>query len=117
MKNAINGVHEWLTELVAYITKIANGDMTAHRWPKLPIRTRFMSGWFAEDQHQRPGGRHRHAGQGCRDGRLGTRSDASKHQGDYRKIVEGINQTLDTIVEPLKARPKTPARWPLLPKN
>jgi methyl-accepting chemotaxis protein len=37
------------------------------------------------------------------DGRLGVRSDTSKQQGAYRKIVEGINQTLDTIVEPLKA--------------
>jgi methyl-accepting chemotaxis protein len=37
------------------------------------------------------------------EGRLGVRADISKHQGAYRKIVEGINQTLDTIVEPLKA--------------
>jgi methyl-accepting chemotaxis protein len=37
------------------------------------------------------------------EGRLSVRSDISKHQGAYREIVEGINQTLDTIVEPLKA--------------
>jgi methyl-accepting chemotaxis protein len=37
------------------------------------------------------------------DGRLGVRSDTGKQQGAYRKIVEGINQTLDTIVGPLKA--------------
>jgi methyl-accepting chemotaxis protein len=37
------------------------------------------------------------------DGRLGVRSDAGKQHGAYRKIMEGINQTLDTIVEPLKA--------------
>jgi methyl-accepting chemotaxis protein len=37
------------------------------------------------------------------DGRLGTRAEAGKHLGDYRKIVEGINQMLDTIVGPLKA--------------
>jgi methyl-accepting chemotaxis protein len=36
-------------------------------------------------------------------GKLGVRSDASKHQGAYRKVVEGINQTLDIVVEPLKA--------------
>jgi len=36
------------------------------------------------------------------DGRVGTRADASKHQGDFRTIVEGINKTLDTVVEPLK---------------
>jgi methyl-accepting chemotaxis protein len=36
------------------------------------------------------------------DGKLGTRADASKHQGDYRKIVQGVNDTLDTVVGPLK---------------
>jgi methyl-accepting chemotaxis protein len=35
-------------------------------------------------------------------GRLGVRSDVNRHHGAYRKVVEGINQTLDVIVEPLK---------------
>jgi methyl-accepting chemotaxis protein len=35
------------------------------------------------------------------EGRLATRADASKHQGDYRKIVEGMNQTLDAVIGPL----------------
>ena len=34
-------------------------------------------------------------------GQLGVRADASKHQGDYRKIVQGINDTLDNIVLPV----------------
>ncbi len=34
-------------------------------------------------------------------GQLATRADASKHAGDYRKIVEGVNATLDAIVAPL----------------
>jgi len=35
------------------------------------------------------------------EGRLDTRADASKHQGDFRKIVEGINKTLDNVVGPI----------------
>ena len=35
------------------------------------------------------------------EGKLSTRADASKHQGDYRKVVEGVNQTLDAIIGPL----------------
>lgn len=35
-------------------------------------------------------------------GKLGARADASKHHGDFRKIVDGINRTLETVVEPLK---------------
>ena len=35
------------------------------------------------------------------DGKLATRADASKHQGDFRKIVEGVNNTLDAVIGPL----------------
>jgi methyl-accepting chemotaxis protein len=39
-------------------------------------------------------------------GRLGFRADASRHQGDFRKIVQGVNYTLDTIVGKFDAIPK-----------
>ena len=35
------------------------------------------------------------------EGRLDTRADASRHQGDYRKIVEGVNHTLDAVIAPI----------------
>jgi methyl-accepting chemotaxis protein len=35
------------------------------------------------------------------DGKLATRADATKHLGDYRKIVEGVNNTLDSVIGPL----------------
>jgi methyl-accepting chemotaxis protein len=35
------------------------------------------------------------------EGRLSTRADASQYQGDYRKIVEGVNNTLDAVIGPL----------------
>ncbi|MGZ8181893.1 MAG: HAMP domain-containing methyl-accepting chemotaxis protein [Methylobacter sp.] len=37
------------------------------------------------------------------EGRLDTRADAAKHHGDFRRIVEGVNDTLDGIVEPVNA--------------
>jgi methyl-accepting chemotaxis protein len=39
---------------------------------------------------------------GAKEGKLGTRADAAKHPGDFRRIVEGINKTLETIVDPLR---------------
>ena len=36
------------------------------------------------------------------EGKLETRADASKHGGDYRKIMEGVNKTLDSVIEPVK---------------
>jgi len=35
------------------------------------------------------------------DGKLATRADATKHQGDFRKIVQGVNDTLDAVIGPL----------------
>ncbi len=35
------------------------------------------------------------------EGKLDIRADITKHEGDYRKIVEGINATLNAIVAPL----------------
>ena len=37
------------------------------------------------------------------EGKLATRADAAKHQGDFRKIVEGVNSTLDAVVKPIRA--------------
>jgi len=45
--------------------------------------------------------------QAAADGELATRADASKHQGDFRKVVDGVNNTLDTVVAPLKAAAET----------
>jgi methyl-accepting chemotaxis protein len=35
------------------------------------------------------------------DGNIQTRADVGKHHGDFRKIIEGINATLETIVTPI----------------
>jgi methyl-accepting chemotaxis protein len=102
MKNSVNGVQEWLTDLVTFVTKIANGDMTAsmdeaseqdeiHEWLavlKTRIEALVTDGQLMSQAVQR--------------GQLGVRSDPGRHQGAYRKIIEGFNQTLDIIVEPLK---------------
>ncbi|MGQ0597517.1 methyl-accepting chemotaxis protein [Aquabacterium sp.] len=37
----------------------------------------------------------------ARAGMLDTRSDATAHSGDFRRIVEGINATLDAVIEPV----------------
>ncbi len=53
------------------------------------------------------------------EGKLAIRADAGKHKGDYRKIIEGFNKTLDTVIGPLNvaaeyvdkiAKGETPAK-------
>ena len=36
------------------------------------------------------------------EGKLNTRADASKHSGDFKKIVEGVNQLIEAMVKPIQ---------------
>ena len=40
------------------------------------------------------------------DGKLATRADATKHQGDFRKIVQGVDDCLDAVIGPLNVAAK-----------
>ncbi|MEI6745711.1 MAG: hypothetical protein WCL34_07100, partial [Methylococcaceae bacterium] len=84
MKQAVNGVHGWLSDLVAYVTKIANGDMTAemakasnddqiHEYLIL-MRESIKS--LVSDATL--------LSVAAVEGKLATRADATKHQGDFR---------------------------------
>ncbi len=37
------------------------------------------------------------------EGRLDVRADAAKHRGDYQKVIQGFNDTLDAVINPLRA--------------
>jgi methyl-accepting chemotaxis protein len=39
--------------------------------------------------------------EGAVEGKLNIRADVSQHQGEYRKVIEGINNTLDAVIGPL----------------
>jgi methyl-accepting chemotaxis protein len=101
MKEAVNGVHSWLTDLVKYITRIANGDTTAtmdkasdkdqiHEGLVL-LRSSLCALTVDADM----------LAKAAVEGKLAARADASKHQGEFRKVVEGVNHTLDAVIGPL----------------
>ncbi|MCX5814809.1 MAG: methyl-accepting chemotaxis protein [Proteobacteria bacterium] len=106
MKDSINGVHAWLSELIAYVTKIANGDLTAtmskasgddqiHEWLLL-MKENIHA--LVEDANM--------LSKAAVEGKLATRADVSKHQGDFQKIVQGVNDTLDSVIGPLNVAAK-----------
>jgi methyl-accepting chemotaxis protein len=106
MKQAINGVHGWLTDLVAYVTKLANGDMTAtmgkasnedqiHEYLVM-LRQNIQN--LVADANM--------LSKAAVEGKLATRADASKHQGDFRKIVQGVDDCLDAVIGPLNVAAK-----------
>jgi methyl-accepting chemotaxis protein len=101
MKDAINGVHSWLQELIAYVTAIANGDMNAkmgkasaddqiHEF--LMLLKANINGVVTDADA---------LVKAALEGKLSVRADVARHQGEYRKIVEGLNNTLEAVVGPL----------------
>ncbi|MBM3203993.1 hypothetical protein FJZ55_08840, partial [Candidatus Woesearchaeota archaeon] len=106
MKLAINGVHAWLTHLIDFVTRIANGDLSAqmdkasssdqiHEW--LMLLKRNINSVVRDAAT---------LSQAIVDGDLQKRPDIAGYQGDYRLIMEafenaftGLNDTLYQIVD------------------
>jgi methyl-accepting chemotaxis protein len=44
------------------------------------------------------------------DGRLSERADASRHQGEFRRIIDSINKTLNAVIEPVQEASQVVAR-------
>ena len=101
MKEAVNGVQQWLTDLIAFVNGVANGNLTVHvdkasdqdqvhEWLML-LKANIAA--LVADANM--------LAKAAVEGKLATRADAGKHQGDYRRIVEGVNNTLDSVIGPL----------------
>ena len=101
IKNNLNTCIGWFKELVAYITAMANGDMTAtmnkasakdqiHEWLTL-LKTNLGAVVGDTDTLVKA----------AAEGKLSVRADAARHRGEYRRIVEGLNNTLEAVVAPL----------------
>ncbi|WNV05105.1 methyl-accepting chemotaxis protein [Candidatus Methylospira mobilis] len=101
MKDAVNGVHGWLKELIAYVTRIASGDLTAemskasdddqiHEYLVL-VKNNITA--LINDANM--------LSVAAVEGRLSTRADANRHQGDFRKIIQGFNDTMDAVIGPV----------------
>jgi len=105
MKDSVNGVHAWLTELVAYISGIANGDMTVtmnkisdddqiHEYLIL-MKNNIQA--LVSDADMLAGS--------ATDGRLNIRADAEKHQGEYASLIRGVNRIIDSLVGHMDSMP------------
>jgi methyl-accepting chemotaxis protein len=101
IRDGINAVHDWLNGLIIYVTRIADGDMNAEiiqasdrdqiHGPLVRMRDNIRDVISDVDMLVTSGSQ----------GRLQVRADPSQHKGDFRKIIEGINKTLDSVVIPI----------------
>jgi methyl-accepting chemotaxis protein len=101
MKEAINGVHALLQNFVAYVTAIANGDMTAttnkasadDQIHDSLVLVKANISKLVDDSQMLT--------EAAVAEKFETRADGARHSGDYGKIVEGFNRTLDVVVDKL----------------
>ncbi len=97
MKNAVNGVHAWLEELIDFVTHVANGDLSVemgkaseqdqiHEWLML-LKTNISS--IARDAAS--------LSLAIVDGRLDASVDASAYSGEYARIIEAFGRAFDGL--------------------
>jgi methyl-accepting chemotaxis protein len=101
LARAMDGFTEDLQNVVQGLQQIAAGDLSrdfaAHDSqdeinPALKKATESLRAMSADAQM---------LSKAAVDGTLATRADASKYLGEYRKIVQGVNETLDAVVAPV----------------
>ena len=102
LKKVVNNLHVGLSGVVDYATKIGNGDMTVTlpRFDEHDVIQPAMV--MMRDKIKDLLGDVDLLVKAAVEGKLATRADASKHQGGFRNIVEGVNRTLDAVIGPLK---------------
>jgi methyl-accepting chemotaxis protein len=107
---AVNAVQERIKHVISTVNKVAKGDLSdleAYRQigngtgkrsendilvPSL-IKMMDTLNTLVADANM--------LSQAAVEGKLATRADASKHEGDFRKIVQGVNGTLDAVIGPV----------------
>ena len=88
--------------VIGTMKKIADGDLTAN------VRAKDSQDEISPALIQMSSAINAMAGdanmlaKAAMEGKVTVRADATKHQGDYRKIIEGVNNTLDALVEPMR---------------
>ncbi|WP_373485280.1 methyl-accepting chemotaxis protein [Acetobacterium malicum] len=112
ISKSINGVHAQLGRIVDISTNIRNGDLSDldflrsigkrsendHLVPALLGMTETILMLVEET---------RTMAQIAIDGDLNNRGDITKFQGEYATVIEGFNQTLDAIIDPIQAASAT----------
>jgi len=125
LQDATHTVATDLAQLTRVATGLANGDLsqtTQIQTQPLKLNTKDELGHLAREfnqmiaQLQETGEAYAKMGEAIKsqiedvdmlvqtaiEGNLATRADANRHQGEFRKIVQGINDTLDAVTGPLR---------------
>ena len=102
VNNMVNGHLEMNQKVMAVVTDFGNGDFDA-QLEQFPGKKAFVN---VAIEHVRSNLKALNddtqmLAKAAHQGHISTRADVSRHEGDFRKIVEGVNETLEMIVGPI----------------
>jgi len=106
LKTSVNFVRDRVNHVADSLVRISEGDLTeAEVYRKIVKRSeadRLVPSFIRTfDALQALSNDANILAKAAVEGKLDTRADATKLQGDYRKIIEGVNATLDSVINPL----------------
>ena len=97
-------IHQAIERAVEYLTAMANGDLNQeiriYRYNEISRMLICMRS--LQESVQKLSMDTGMLADAAVNGALATRVDADQHRGDFRKIVAGINNTLDAVIRPLE---------------
>jgi len=105
LADAFRGTIRYIQEVERGATALARGDLSAPLVVRSERDTLTRSFQSAQAEVRRLADEMAQLTSAAREGRLDVRADASRYQGEYRTIVEGVNETLARLVGHLDAMP------------
>ncbi len=106
LKQVINELNARLANIQSTIVKISEGDLSdSDMYKKVGRRStndKLVPGFIKmHDAIQKLLDDANMLAGAAVEGKLDTRADAVRHEGEYRKVIEGFNNTLDAVIGPL----------------
>jgi methyl-accepting chemotaxis protein len=106
LKVALNRVHRLVTRISSIVTSVSRGDLSE-------LKALKEIGRWSDNDELIPGFIRMHEAilelandtnllvAAAVEGKLSTRADAVKHFGEYRRIIEGVNNMMDAVIHPI----------------
>ena len=105
LAEAFRGTIRYLEDVEHAAAAVARGDLETALVPRSEKDALTRSFQSAQAELRRLSDEMARLTHAALEGRLGARADASRFQGEYRTIVEGVNETLARLVAHLDAMP------------
>jgi signal transduction histidine kinase len=105
LAEAFRGTIRYIQDVARGASALARGDLSTPLVPRSDRDELTRSFQAAQAEFQRLVEEMDRLTRAAIEGRLDVRADPSRHQGEFRAIVEGVNATLSTLVGHLDAMP------------